>query len=393
MTSIPIKRVSSTTDETAPWDGVVFIYEVGSDELNEALRACFPNYRTLRQRKHAAIIKFLERELSEMPMTKTSRSSAGTPSAQDLPHTGSGCVGVHVNAQKSVQSQSMLSTIHSPATSNGPLAAQEKSKRCIASSTPAAQPLYIDPTAATHSSQFVFNALDGRAMQQKTKRRMTIEERMEYKETRKRGACPRCKRQKGKYDRSTQEVGSLQTRMHRAERWHRMVPLSLGTPDTKSSTPPLLHYTVDDDRRDSVTSQLYDLQQQQPSHGSRRSSCASRPSLSGSVSPRLSNTDNLAPQSGMFGYVQQSNSSEQVPNFISDDPASYWTNYCPDNLDSYHDFNSFQSEAAFEISRDKPEYPGCPAIRVHEPDSNTHGPLDHSSFNQWVLGQHTHPAG
>jgi|SRR5690242_5023161 len=200
MPSIPIRRISHTTDETAPWDGVVFIYDVGSDELAEALRACFPHYRTLRQRKHAAIIKFLEQELSEMPLSKALPCSTKVPSTQDLPHVDLVCgdVLVNVHEQERVQLQNILSTACSPSISNGTFTPKERLKDGTAPSTPATQPSYIDPTAATHSSQFVFNAFDGRTMQQKTKRRMTIEERIEYKETRKRGACPDCKQKKGK---------------------------------------------------------------------------------------------------------------------------------------------------------------------------------------------------
>lgn len=188
MSSVPIKRVSHTTDETAPWEGVVFTYDVGSDELDEALRACFPTHGTLRRRKHAAIIQFLTDELSEMPLSK---SSVRTPSAY-------GDQDVLVTAQCPMRPRNTQAAAQSPATSNGSLAVQEKSEHGTTPSTPAAQPSYIDPMAATHSSQFVFNAFDGRAMQQKTKRRMTAEERVEYKETRRRGACSKCKRQKGK---------------------------------------------------------------------------------------------------------------------------------------------------------------------------------------------------
>lgn len=198
MPSIPIRRVSHTTDETAPWDGVVFIYDVGSDELAEALRACFPEFRTLRERKHAAIIRFLEKELKEMPLSKSLPCSAKVPSTQDLPHVDVVCGDVPVNAQGRVQLQNILSTARTSTTSNCTSTPKETFKRCTAPSTPATQPSYIDPTAATHSSQFVFNAIDGRTMQQKTKRRMTVEERIEYKETRKRGACPDCKQKKGK---------------------------------------------------------------------------------------------------------------------------------------------------------------------------------------------------
>lgn len=55
-------------------------------------------------------------------------------------------------------------------------------------------------TDSANTQHFVWSAHDGRPMQPKTKRKMTLEERSAYKETRKRGACERCRRQKGKVD-------------------------------------------------------------------------------------------------------------------------------------------------------------------------------------------------
>ena len=51
---------------------------------------------------------------------------------------------------------------------------------------------------AVNPQQFVWSAHDGRSMQPKTKRKMTLEERSAYKETRRRGACDKCRRQKGR---------------------------------------------------------------------------------------------------------------------------------------------------------------------------------------------------
>ncbi|KAF2446606.1 hypothetical protein P171DRAFT_262739 [Karstenula rhodostoma CBS 690.94] len=50
----------------------------------------------------------------------------------------------------------------------------------------------------TVAQQFVWSAHDGRSMRPKTKRKMTVEERNAYKNTRKRGACDKCRKQKGR---------------------------------------------------------------------------------------------------------------------------------------------------------------------------------------------------
>lgn len=192
MSAIPIKRISPTTDQTAPWEGVEFVHEVGSDALIEALRTCFPRYRNLRERKHAAIIQFLTAELAEMLSSNTRHASAV--------HTN-GASGPEValkDVRGSVHLHNPLSAAPSPASSECSSAPREDINNPTASSMPITQPSFIDPAAATHSSQYVFHAVDGRTMQQKSKRRMTAEERLEYKETRKRGACSKCKRLKGK---------------------------------------------------------------------------------------------------------------------------------------------------------------------------------------------------
>ncbi|KAF3035949.1 hypothetical protein E8E12_006040 [Didymella heteroderae] len=86
MPSIPITRRYQTTDQTAPWEGIVFIYEVGTDELSEALRVSFSQYRTLRERKCAAVIAFFQQELNEMQFGNTSTTPAKSPPGQTCPH-------------------------------------------------------------------------------------------------------------------------------------------------------------------------------------------------------------------------------------------------------------------------------------------------------------------
>lgn len=49
-----------------PWAGMSFVYDIESDELADALRSAFPEHRTLRERKHAAVIRLFEQELREM---------------------------------------------------------------------------------------------------------------------------------------------------------------------------------------------------------------------------------------------------------------------------------------------------------------------------------------
>ncbi len=186
MQSIPIERRFQTSDQTAPWDGVVFTYEVGSDELDQALRICYPTHRTLRQRKHAAIIQFLTIELNEMQSKDSIRLDIRPrfEDAQSNPHSPA-------------QLQSTLREVQAAASFETSSVPRGKKQRSRLTPVPPTQ-TFIDSTTAVHASHIIFNAVDGRTMQQKTKRKMTAEERVEYKETRRRGACYDCRRQKGK---------------------------------------------------------------------------------------------------------------------------------------------------------------------------------------------------
>jgi hypothetical protein len=68
----------------------------------------------------------------------------------------------------------------------------------VAPTTTPSIAMVVTPPVIDSAQQFVFSVVDGRSMKPKTKRRMTREEKVEYKTTRKHGACPTCRRQKGK---------------------------------------------------------------------------------------------------------------------------------------------------------------------------------------------------
>lgn len=191
-----IKREEQTTDQTTPWAGIAFFHGVDSDELADDLRIAYPKHQTLPQRKLAAVIDFFEHELREMQSGNNILVSTKTPPTVELASMESTTPNIRQKVHNEIRpNDSMLSSL-SPVSSVSSTAAYRDSKRrCTAAAVP---PSFVDPTLAASSTQFVFNALDGRTMRQKTKRRMTDEERLEYKETRRRGACAKCKRQKGK---------------------------------------------------------------------------------------------------------------------------------------------------------------------------------------------------
>jgi hypothetical protein len=176
-----------------PWAGMSFVYDIESDELADALRSAFPEHRTLRERKHAAVIRLFEQELREMH--SSTKSSMGAQKRQDYDSVRSAsrvdsCNGGHLSDTSAPPA--------SPASSLNSMVHQDPGRLFAAVQTASSLSLPADPTLATSSTHLIFNAFDGRPMQQKTKRKMTSEERQEYRRTRQRGACAKCKRQKGK---------------------------------------------------------------------------------------------------------------------------------------------------------------------------------------------------
>lgn len=187
-----IKRTSEPTYRTSPWEGIAFVYGVDSDDLADALKTAYPQYQTLNERKYAAIIGFFQQELDHMRLDYTTPVSVKTPSFSVEPGMSSTAPNTPMGTDDGNHSVALS---HSPAKSKVP---QELSNRDSAAHGLLPRSFSADPIIGTPSTQFVFNALDGRMMRPNTKRKMTNEERLEYRETRRRGACSKCRRQKGK---------------------------------------------------------------------------------------------------------------------------------------------------------------------------------------------------
>ena len=202
-----IRRTRPTDDENPPWAGITFIYPVDSDTLSEQLKMRYPNCSTHKQRKHQAAIDFLMKELRDM-QSRSSDHPTPTEFSQSQPVTPL------TDQHSANEVASTGSRQHSVSSSNSP---------CMTTSRPAAvladrskesleqphSPTRIAPLTVTKSQQIVFSALDGQMMQPKTKRKMTMQERSAYKETRKRGACAKCRQQKGKVISCSRKLGLL----------------------------------------------------------------------------------------------------------------------------------------------------------------------------------------
>ncbi|PVI03132.1 hypothetical protein DM02DRAFT_268172 [Periconia macrospinosa] len=194
-----IYRQHPTTDESPPWAGIAFKLPIDSDILAEKLRSAYPERRTLRERKHQATIDFFMGELSQMQSkdspTITIAKPFGAVISGPPPYTST-VFSSPVPTHSRPQTASGCTSPSFKETSSSPRPIEYfKPTVSLAPSTSFQPPT---TTSTTSSSQFVWNAHDGRAARPKTKRKMTIEERSAYKETRKRGACSKCRKQKGK---------------------------------------------------------------------------------------------------------------------------------------------------------------------------------------------------
>jgi hypothetical protein len=184
-----IERLELTSDETPPWSGLAFTSPVDSDRLSEDLKRRYPQCSTLRERKHMAAIDFLKAELCLMQsrIAISNMKQNGYLATPEATNPQSDSIDDRSRRDSTSSRQSMSSTTHT-----------EPCRQKIEPKT--ALNITTTPVLSLTDSaqQFVFSVFDGRSRKPKTKRRMTREEKVEYKATRKHGACPTCRRQKGK---------------------------------------------------------------------------------------------------------------------------------------------------------------------------------------------------
>jgi ribonuclease HI len=177
-----IIRTELASEGTPPWSGIGFVHPVDSDELADDLKQTFPEGGTLRERKHIAVIKFFQEELLQMQYTRRAVSMADGAAT----YASLAAPVLHRQVDERVSQPS-----HSPASSTCSAAPAEIQGQTTSIAA-------VAPAEAVSGQQFVFNAADGKMLQSKRKRKMTLDEKTAYKETRRRGACSKCKRQKGK---------------------------------------------------------------------------------------------------------------------------------------------------------------------------------------------------
>ena len=159
----------------------------------------YPNCRTLRERKHQATVDFFTGELRNMQwkdaVPVTSTRSSGSDHIDSGPERSISCSQAILVKDRpgSAPGANSLSAVRLP---------EVNAVKPVNPITTTDQTKFQNPPAAK-PHQIVWNAHNGKSMLPKTKRKMTLEERSAYKETRKRGACEKCRRQKGRVVAST----------------------------------------------------------------------------------------------------------------------------------------------------------------------------------------------
>lgn len=212
-----IRRVQKATEMDPPWAGIGFVLDIGSDELADQLRVAYPGGKNLRARKHMAVIDFLGMELEKMGTASESTHGScpplGTGDSYRDTRSQSQDVQVsqlHVSYPHSVVSQaspSVSSSLDSPRIKELPRHTLEKQHTPDALNDPGpntgsgkgSEKAKMAPAVPVVTAQtFVFNATDGKPVQPRSKKTMSNQERQEYKKTRQRGACMKCRRTKAK---------------------------------------------------------------------------------------------------------------------------------------------------------------------------------------------------
>ena len=194
-----IRRIQPTSDETPPWAGMAFTQPVDSDDLNARLLKAYPHplCTTLRERKHMAAIDFLKAELRQMQC----KDQASVPPEYFAGYHALASPKSPTFSNEALERHSRtgsLSSLQSPASSARLSLPIEQSLQRGDTSNVSMLPTPTDSSTAPPGQNLVFSAKDGQMVHPKTKRKMTIEEKIAYKETRSRGACKKCKKMKGK---------------------------------------------------------------------------------------------------------------------------------------------------------------------------------------------------
>jgi hypothetical protein len=196
-TMYSIERTRPTSDATPPWESMVFTQQVDSDDLHEQLKRLYPQCKTLRERKHMAAIHFLSLELIEMQSKDGPVITEECPFLRPLFDPVASSFSTTETLAEYKQPRDVSETQSSiKSTESHVIMRDQLQHRILPSPLHASKP--PSPSAVGSSLQFIFDSENGHYVKPRNKRKMTTDEKMAYKRTRKHGACKNCRRLKGR---------------------------------------------------------------------------------------------------------------------------------------------------------------------------------------------------
>ena len=177
----------STTDGNAPWDGLKFCLPLGSDALYDKLRVLYPEHNTHEERKRQALLDFLHFERS-----RRGSVAAATPNSNSASSDSESTVGTDTEGSSSSFSPPPASNLVRPSL---------PAKRSGQSSTQQAS-TNLEPQPPGDGSNpynvIAFDIKDGKEVKVRGRKPMSDEQKANYREKRRKGACPNCRRSKKK---------------------------------------------------------------------------------------------------------------------------------------------------------------------------------------------------
>lgn len=158
------------TGDAQPWTGLEFRYPYHSDALFDKLRKRYPEGQDIRERMGLALIDFLKNELEQM---RTSQAASG-PAAFE---------------------QHEKDTIpYFPIAENPP----EADANLCHPKTNLQDGIFTEPHGLDNPSSHIVFSISDQPVMKRHRKKMSSQERINYKRVRETGACDSCKRRKNK---------------------------------------------------------------------------------------------------------------------------------------------------------------------------------------------------
>lgn len=173
------------TGDAQPWTGLEFRYPYHSDALFDKLRKRYPEGQDIRERMGLALIDFLKNELEQM---RTSQAASG-PAAFE---------------------QHEKDTIpYFPIAENPP----EADANLCHPKTNLQDGIFTEPHGLDNPSSHIVFSISDQPVMKRHRKKMSSQERINYKRVRETGACDSCKRRKNKVEALYLRISKVRIRL------------------------------------------------------------------------------------------------------------------------------------------------------------------------------------